>query len=471
MAEPNDSAVMLEDASEIVQEQYFGKYEEQYHSRFGSTTNKCFMPEPDVVHGDGKSMQYEVGPADTVRFQINPLGNIASPQRIDPGRIKVRWNRTSTSAHDFTQVSARCQFDMYTMEDGSAGTIVDLADRIYNSVQGDFNEKLAIMRHADRTGQIALVNGTPKQNDRETYADATATATNTTGMRIKVDQGSIAAFRPNARYDIINPSTGAVRVSNIRCTDIPNFADTSVGFDFVTTGITGEISSNGTGSIATVADNDIIVFSGCYNAGLYSFGAYYSSPTAGETFICGADRTDAGYRWMLPQRLTNSGTLRKITKTLFNNIAIAMGYLGEDGQSGTVWLTDPIQHQKLRDELGEPSFIQLPTDDSRAKQFRNFGSIGLNYQHPTFGIVKIVADPLANPTKVLVLQNETWKTLSYGWKGLKPIKDGGSHWYRMNQNTPNTGKGLIMAADWVGNICDWCTRPWKNGLIGDLDPT
>lgn len=44
MAEPIDSAVMLEDAAEIVQEQYFNKYEEQYHDRFGSTTNKMFMP-------------------------------------------------------------------------------------------------------------------------------------------------------------------------------------------------------------------------------------------------------------------------------------------------------------------------------------------------------------------------------------------------------------------------------------------
>ena len=463
MAEPNDAAVMLEDASELVQEQYFAKYEEQYHSRFGSTTNKCFMPEPGVVTGDGKSMQYEVGPADTVRFQLDPLGNIASPQRIDPGRIKIRWNRQSSSAHDFTQVSARCQFDTYTIEDGSNGTIVNLADRIYDSIQKDFDEKLAIMRHAGRDGQIALVNGTPRQDDLNDWASCASTPTNSTGMRLKVDTGSIAVIRPNARYDFVR--AGVVIAGNVRCTDIPNFADRSAGFEFVSSGITGERSS---GNLANVADNDVIVFSGCYNAGIYSFGAYFSSPTEGETFICGADRTDAGSRWMNPQRFTNSGTARPLTKTLFNDCAIACGFFGEDVQNGTVWMADPTQHQRIRDELGEPAFIQIPIGDDRSKRFMNFGSVGLNYQHGTFGTVKIVSDPLARQDRVLVLQNDTWKTLSYAWKGLKPIREGGSHWYRMQQNTPNTGKGLIYAADWVGNVCDWCVKPWKNAMIGDL---
>lgn len=464
MAEPNDAAVMLQDASEIVQEQYFDKYEEQYQDRFGSTTNKCFMPDPDVVTGDGKSMQYEVGPADTVRFQQNPLGDIASPQRIDPGRIKVRWNQQNyASGHDFTQVSARCQFDIYTIENGGAGTIVDLADRIYNSVQGDYDEKLAIMRHAGRTGQLALVNGTPKQNDRETYSAATATASNTAGMRIIVDNGSIAVFRPNARYDFINPSTGAVNAGNVRCTDIPNFDELSVGFEFMSTGITGEIS---TGNLANVSDNDIIVFSGTYNAGIYSFGAYFSAPSAGESFICGVDRTDAGYRWMIPQRI--SGGSGKITKALFDRMAIAMGFFGENPDMPVVWLSDPTQVQALRNEITEAAFIQFPVGDDRAKRFANFGSIGLNYQHPTYGTVKIMADPLANPTEFKVITNSTWKTLSYGWKGLKNLPGDRGHWYRLSQNTPNTGRGLIMAADWVGNICDWCTKPWKNGVIHTL---
>jgi len=461
MADPLDSAVMLEDASEIVQELYFDKYEEQYASRFGSTTNKCFTPDPVPVMGDGKTMQYEVGPADSVRFQIDPLGEIASPQRIDPGQIKIRWNRQNTSAHDFTQMSARVQFDLYTLENGKGGAIVDLADRIYNSVQGDFNEKLAILRHSDRTAQLALVNGTPKQNNRSTLTDSASTPTNTTGVRLAIDTGSIAVFKPNARYDFINPSTGAVRAGNLRCTDIPNYADSSVGFEFVTSGLTGELS---TGNIANIADNDIIVYSGTYNSGLWSFGAWFAAPVNSATFMCGANRESSSYRWMIPQRLSAGSA--PISKTLFNNLAIAMGYLGEDPQNSVVIMSGPKQHQAMRDEIGEDAFIQFPTGDERAKRFMNFGSIGLNYQHPTFGTVKIVADPLAREDRVLAIVNETWKTLSYAWKGLRPIKRaGGEHWYFLNQSTPNTGQGLIKAADWVGNIADWCTRPWKNGCI------
>lgn len=465
MAEPLDAAIFLEDALEIVQEQYFGKYEEQYHSRFGSTTNKLFMPVPDVVVGDGRTMQYEVGPADTVRFQIDPLGDIANPQRIDPGKVKVRWNRQDTTKHDFTQVSARCQFDIYTIEDDSKGTIVDLADRIYNNIQKDFDEKLAIMRHAGRSGQLGLVNGTPKQNDTYNFTDAAATASNTAGMRIKIKSGSIAVLRPNARYDFINPTTGVVNAGNLRCTDIPNFTDLSAGFAFTSPG-TAPTGENSTGNLANVADGDIIVFSGTFNAGMYSFGAYFSAPAAGESFITGADRTKASLRWMIPQRLRQGSASTKVVKSFFNDAAIAMGFFGDNVESEVVCMSDPTVNQTLRDEIGEAAFIQnYPIDDSRAKRFANFGSTGLNYQHSTFGTMKIVADPLASPTRVLFLDNGTWKTLSYGWKGLRALKEGGSHWYRMNQSTPNTGRGLIMAADWVGNVCDWCTRPWRNAVI------
>lgn len=462
MAEPIDSAVFLEDASEIVQQQYFGTYLEQYHDRFGSTTNKLFMPDPMPVTGDGVNIQYEVGPADSVRFQTDPLGEISAPQRIDPGTIKIRWNRQTLTSHDFTQVSARCQFDIYTIENHAKGSIVDLADRIYNNIQKDYDEKLAIMRHSPRSGQIGLVNGTPRQGDGYTYAGSTATATNATGMRIQLDNGSIATMRPNARYDFLNPTTFVVNAGNVRCTDIPNFADRSARFEFMTTGLPGELS---TGNIANVADNDLIVFSGMYNKNLWSLGAWYSTPTEAETFMCGVDRTDVGYQWMIPQRSRDAGTATTITKAMFNDAAISMGFLGEDPQNATTWMSDPTIHQTLRDAIGEDAFIQWPLDDARAKRFANFGSVGLNYQHGTFGTVKIVADPLALPTRVLILVNDTWKTLSYGWQGLKPVQRAGGHWYWMNQGTPNTGQGLIKCADWVGNIADFCTRAWKNGCI------
>lgn len=469
MAEPLDSAVFLEDVSAIVQQQYFDKYEVQYASRFGRVFNKLFKPEAEAIVGDGKTMQFELGPADSVRFQVDPLGNIASPQRFLPGTSKVRWNRQDTTKHDFTQGSARCQFDIYTIEEMSKGTIVSAADRVYDSIQKDWDEKLAIMREAGRTGQLGLVNGTPKQGNRENFNDSTATPTNTTGVRLKIKTGSIAQIRANARYDFVT-SAGVVHAGNLRCNDIPNYTDKSASFSFISTGLPGEAS---TGNVANIVDGDIIVFSGTFNAGMFSVGAYYSTPTPGESFITGADRTVAGNRWMIPQRLRGDASFAaaRITKSMFNDAAIAMGYLDEDSEHAVVFRSDPFQHQNIRDEIGEDAFIQYPTGDERAARYGNFGSIGLNYQHGTFGTVKIMSDALARPDRVEILLNNTWHALSYGWQGLRALKDGGSHWYRMNQGTPNTGKGLIYAADWMGNVCDWCTRPWQNAVILSLSET
>lgn len=467
MPEPLDSADFLEDAIQIAQTQYRKGFLTQYQSRMGSTTNKLFRPMAEPVVGTGKTMQFENGPADTVRFQVDPLGNIAPAQIINPGQLTVRWNRTNLAAHDFVQASARCQFDTYTIENGSMGTVVDLAERIYNNINKDFDEKMAIMRNAGRTAQLCLVNGTPKQNDRETLTDAAATPTNTTGLRCAVDTGSISVIRTNGRYDFINPSNGAVRAGNVRCTDTPNMNDLSAGFEFVTTGPAGQFS---TGNLANVADNDIVVFSGMYNAGLWSLGAYMAAPNT-SAFLGGAIRTAAGSRWMIPQRIlagTSATALAKITKSHFNRLAIAMGYLGEDEQDGVVFQSGPNLQQAVRDELGEESFIQIPTSDDRSKRYANFGSVGLNYQHGTFGVVKITSDPLASDNRLLAIVNDTWFAMHYLQNGLKPIREGGSHWYRMNQSTPNTGKGLIYAADWVGNVCDFCTQPWRNGCVDFL---
>jgi hypothetical protein len=463
MAEPNDSASMLEDAAEIFQEQYDNTFDEMYHARFGRTTNKLFKPAPRPVTGDGENIQYEVGGADSVRWQTDPLGSFASPHIIDPGEIKLRWTPQTTSTHDFTQFTASVQFDIYTLENKSKGTVVNLVDRIYDSVIPDFDEKLAIQRHLARTGAVALVNGTPKENDRETMADATSTADNTDGLRCNIDTGSLASFKPNARYDFINPSTGAIRAGNVRCTDVPNFADKSVGWAFETTGHPTNLS---TGNLADVADNDIICFSGTYNKNLWSFGSWFAAPTNDTNFITGANRTTQAKRWMIPQTIA-AGSVR-LTKSHFNQLAIAMGFLSEDPQMGVVWMMGPNQHQVLRDELTEAAFITWPTGDAREARFANFGSHGLNYQHPTFGHVKIVADPLAREDRVLALVNGTWRTYYWGWRGLRSIKDGGTHFYRMNQGTPNTGRGLIYAADWVGNCTDWCTQPFKNGAITGL---
>ncbi len=465
MAEPLDSAVFLEDISAVIQTQYMPEFTEETPGRFGSTTNKLIKPYKEIAATDGITMQFELGAADSVRSNNDPLGDMAAPDVFDAGTIRIRFNRQTPTSNDFTHFSASVQFDTYTIDNMSKGTIVDAADRVYNAVIKDYDEKLANLRNAPRSGRIALVNETPKKNDTRLFADATATATNAAGMKIKVDNGSIASFRRNLRFDFINPSTGAVNAGNVRVTDT-NVAELSVGFEFVTSGPAAKLS---TGNLGSVANNDIIVYSGTYNKGYYGFGAWFGIPSASESFIGGVDRTTTSYRHMVPTSTREGATATKITKTHFADLSIAMGFLSEDEQAGMAFVSDPTIHEALRNELGEQSFIQLPIGDDRMKRFMNFGAVGLTYQSPTFGVVKIMADALCPPNTVRVIASETWKAVYVNHKGLKPVIENGAHWYRLNQSTPNSGRGLIYKADWFGDQVDWCMQPWKNGQILNIN--
>ncbi len=462
MAEPSDSAIFLEDVSAIFQTQYMPEFTPQTPGRFGTTTNKLIKPYMQIAATDGITMQFELGPADSVRTDTNPLGDMAAPDVFDSSTIRLRFNRQTPTSNDFTHFTAAVQFDTYSIDNMSKGTIVDACQRVYNAVMADYDEKTANLRNAPRSGQLALVNGTPKKSDNRLYASAGSTPTNTTGMRILIDTGSIAAFRRNLRFDFIRPATGAVVAGNLRCTN-HNTAELNAAFEFVTSGPAGKLS---TGNIANVADNDIIVYSGTYNKGYYGPGAWFSSPTASESFIGGVDRTTTGYQHLNPVAYNEGGTSSIVKKSHFDGLGVAMGFLSENPQDGLVFLTDPAMHNAIRAELGENSFFQIPEGDTRLERYMNFGSIGLNYQHPTFGLVKFLADPLLPPNTVRAMATETFKCVFVNHKGLKPvINPGGNHWYRLPQATPNTGLGLIYKADWFGDQTDWCMQPWKNGQI------
>lgn len=463
MASPQNEAVLLEDVSAVIQQQYMTEFGDETPSYFGSTTNKLIKPNPLAVTGDGITLQVKHRRADNVRFGT-VLGDITNPDTFQSTTIKARFNRNNSATNDFTQVTASVQTDLVDLQMKGKGAIVDFVQEIYQSIMGQYDETLAIHRHLGKNGVLAFVNGTPKRNDSYLLSSATSTATNANGLRVAVDNGNLASLPPGRRVDFIRPATGAVIAGNIEVTD-RNMSDLSVGFQFNSTGITGRLS---TGNLASVADNDYIVFSGMYNQNMYSIGAYFGSPTAGESFIGGVDRTTSAYRWLLPHRSRDGSASARISKSFFNNVAIEMGFIEESPNEGMVWLMEPGLQETLRNELTEAAFINIPVDDSRLQRFANFGSVGLNYQHAQFGLCKLMADPLSAPGVVRVLQPETWKALYVNFKGLQPIMENGAHWYRMSQGTPNTGKGLFYKADWFGIQTDWCMAPWKNACILNL---
>ena len=140
----------------------------------------------------------------------------------------------------------------------------------------------------------------------------------------------------------------------------------------------------------------------------------------------------------------------------------------QESEIGVTVVSDQAIHQKLRNEYTEAAFLNIPDGDNRLKRFANYGAMGLNYQHPTWGMVKILSDILMPSGNLRVLMPSLWRSLYYGPKGLKkmPGQGGGrSGWYRVTESTPNTGASMIWKCDWYALHCDWCFAPWKQGQV------
>lgn len=465
MAEPRDSTTVLEDVPDIIQNIYMKRFDPQYIGRHGKSLNRVFKPDAMETTGSGKTMQTEIAPGDNARASTDALGAFAAPDHLEAAAVTVRFSRTNPTASDFTRISASCQTDDIDVQEAGKGSQIDFVKRMYSQVVDSYDERLAQLRECGRNGVLALVNGTTGSNaaaTSTTWYAITGSATNTNGLRCNVDTGSIANFRRGARIDFINPSTGAIRAGNCRVNDV-NYANGQIGVTY--TSSTSYPPWTSSGDLANVTDNDYIVRSGEYNQGLFSLGAWLSRPTVGESFLGGVDRTALAYRWMLTNCTREGETPAQITASMFDDLAIMMGYLDDTDDIGPILSAHPTVIQTMRRQIGEDSIIQVPYGDSRLERFGNFGSTGLNYQHPVFGVVKLHSDPLHPADHVRLLSMGTWISMYYGWKGLRPLTEGGTHWYRMNEAAPNTGKGVMLKCDWYAFHCDFCTQPIKNGTI------
>jgi len=471
MAEPIDTATLLEDVSGIVRTKYMPSFYEQGGGRFGSTTNRLFQVSGEACGGDGVTMQGELGPADTIRMGTNMIVDFDSVGVLRETSVRLRANTQNPALNDFTAFRGSVQFADITIANGSMGSAIDIAKRTFNYVTKDYDEKKALGRNMSRNGVVGLVNGTPNLNNGVRIGTGTgaasSTATNSGGLRCAVDGGIFAGLKENQFIDFLNPSTGAVRAGSVRITDT-NSTDYSVGVEFVSTQIGSRVS---TGNLANVADNDLIVHSGNYNAGMYSLGEWFRTPAAGEPFIGGVDRTTAAYRWMIPLNPRYGATGAKIAKSMFDDVATSLGYRFEEEQAGLVCQTDMRLSQALRTELGEESFIQITDKDERYKKFYNFGSSGLNYQHPSLGIVKVIADALCPENTVRFINPSTWLSKYYAFKGLKMMEGIKGGWNRVSQSTPNTGPSTIWKCDWYSVEQDFCTAPKKNAQISNVTAT
>lgn len=463
--------MLADDVSAVFQEQYFPDFLEQWVSYFGKVTNRIFKPTDLDVVSDGINFQYELGPSDTARSSTSILGSFASPQQFNPGSFKIRFSQTG--ACDFVRVSASAQVTDLDMVNGAKGRAVDIVQRVVKQIIPGYDEHLAMLRNLPKSGQICSIATTPgvKKNDARTLGAASSSPTNAAGLRFGISGASRAFFRPNKRIDFV--VGGVVVAGNILVTDV-NLADPhsagygSVGCSFVSSGVAGQAS---TGDLSLVTSAATVYHSGEYNAGMYSMGAFFTSPTAGESFIGGIDRTTSNYRFMVPvttREYDSAGNAITANATInqshFTDLANSMNYTDEEGVGG-LFVGSPETCRKLQNDIFQASIINVPTDSTKAARFGHFGMSGVLFQDPTFGTTQIVADPLINPNRIRFIVPKTWMQLNWGWKGLRSLPGDKGAWYRLNDPTPNIGRSIVYKSDWYALHCDMCSQPWRNGEI------
>lgn len=465
MAEPFDSAFTLQSVSNIIREKYAERVEDQVFAT-GSATNRLFKPDSEGISGDGKTFQVIDKHGYAGRMGSDILADFPAPARFGAQKVKMRINERDPSSNDLVRFSLSIRTSEPELKGiTNDGQAVDLVETLMNQARGDTDFLMALHRNLSRTARVALVNGTPAQNDRKVFADASATPSTSAGLRVPIDNGPIMAFQPGLFVEFRDASTGALHWSG-RVTDY-NPADNSVGFENVTS---GPITSSGT--ITTVVDNDEIYISGERNQGMYSLGAWFSSPTTTDSFIGGVNRSTATYRYLQTTQVRESTSTasRVIAKSDFDDLANAMSYVQDMGPMPVVFLVDPTMATKLRNDIIEDLMIPWPSDSGVGEKYANMGSIGLTYQHPIFGVTKLLSDPLAIPNTVRFITPEYWRSQRAGNKGLTfmPGTIGNSFWNRLPSATPGNGGSMFYQAEAYMLAGDWCYRPRFQGQISNV---
>lgn len=455
------SALTLQLADNLFQTRYAPLIPDQVYS-FGGTTNRLFKPSEEVIYGNGYTQQVVTTRSDMARTTNNVLSDF--PQNGLPfqdQKYLVRFNERDPNSNDFLRFSAQAKVTIVELMNGGEQMALNIAERLMRDVTESYKTKLAMLRHLPRTAVAATFSGTAKKNnDNIVFSSASAYTAGSSSFRITLSSGQVGLFQPGSVWDVVN-SSGTVLLTNYYVTDL-NMGETtpSIGFaksDFGTASTNADLVT-GTGlSLVPV---------GSYNAGIHSLGSWFSTPTANESWIGGLDRTQAANRYLLPTRIRVGATARQVSKNDISDLATALMYVSEDPQTiGTV-LTDPKIHQSLRDQIGEDAFIQYPTSSDNSERYAHWGSVGLVYQHPQFGLVRLASDPFALPDRLRFLVEDDWMCKYALARGIVPMPGGDmGAWKRSPSDTPGNGYGTVFTYDTFSLMVDVCKNPRRNGEV------
>ena len=472
MAAPFDNSVLnglaLFDA--IAQEQYYDKALEHSFTS-GKKTNMLFDFRKSAVTGDGETFQAKTGIGDSARVSRDPYSDFVTGRPFTAKNYKVRWNADDTSAgHDFSHIDTCVQIGLYDLKRAAdGGNMLSLVDTIVGDNLKDVEHKMAMLRRMGQTAQMGTVNGTPKQDDSNFIADCASTPV--AHARVQVDNCAAVWFRKNMYVDIYD-SSDVLRWEKVLVNFI-NFADTdtnagsacSIGLEFVTGTTTGA-----TANLTALADNDKIYLSGAKNKGAISVEAWMTAPTSSSDTLFNRDRLSRDYQWMLPTRVVANSTAVKISRAHLNKAANARGFVNDDVDAALLACCNPLIADSLRNQFEEGAFFDINSDDSRAKRFANFGMIGLNYQHPALGLIKIVGDEFMKPTTLDMYTVGSWLRLHYGSPGLQMLPGPLNGFNRLPSAVAGAPLSKHFSKDGYIDFVDICEDPNKQVRITNVTP-
>ena len=441
----------------LLREQYFPEVMEQVW-RNGSITNQLFQPATDLIaSGDGITVQVLTGHSDSARASRNALKDFGNARQVKSQNVKIRFEDDPSAAStgsDFVRTEVVGQLTELELKRGNdPGVALNLAEKVNSDLTESVMWKKPLMYYSDVNGKFAAVNGTKKNNDSDTFADATTYTAGATSFRVPVDYGSVSAFIENTHWDFYSGDT--LLADECRVTDF-NPVDLSVGFALTDASTVANCDS--------VADNADIYVSGEKGNGYRcSLREFFDAPSASESWIGGVDRTSADYRWLNPTRLkaTASGTV-KVDRNQMDTLALAMNYINDGKDMGNSIISSSAIIQTLRKDIGEEALSNQAASNDGAY---SFGQDTISYIHPVFGKVRLLADNMHPNDRMHFIRPGDWKLIPYLSAGLQQLAGDTGNWYRESAASGGGGRGMYWRTDAYMLDTPFCMVPKKQGVL------
>lgn len=434
--------------------------------RFGGTLNRLVKLSKRMIEGDGVTIQVVDAQVSPGRFSRDINGAWPRPRAISTAKYKVNLTE-STDTNDVSSLKASVSFTDLDLQRAAKSQVaaVDWVKRNFDGAVKHIGETTAVHMHLTSTARVATVDGTAKKADRRDI-DSCAALTTTGGARFRVTSGSIAALPKGLLLDVYS-SAGVFRFTVMVMDKNPR--DNSVAVY----GVNADDVESSSIDISTIVTTDELYISGEKGKGMISLGEWFSKPTAatGDDFF-GKNREDPDFTWMQPH-YSGPASSRAFDPTDIDTAGIELGYIEEDPEAGYIATAQPELIETYKRAIGANVLIQYPTNKEKGEIIASYGFDGAMHRHENLGRVMLQPDALHKRNCLRLLRPGDWerlKGLNEAWRWL-PGDGGTGHYYRVESDTPGTGRSSVWRADGYGLFVDICLAPWRQIEIQNILPT